>query len=225
MPVTDWAKPTTATSSYWLPYSAATLADGIHDQDVTLPDYTWDVPHIYSPNPWSTSHIVTIGGFETSTGVALAVPALKDIVGIECSLTCAPNGGLGFVECDPVENPEDPLVCHYPAITSEISKDGLVAVGDPRSRDLNYGGLDFTLGSAVDLWGTTWTAAEINAGIYFFVYPSGETSTTNRLLDYYWVRVWYASASGPPAAGTLCEDSTRYIPGLSIKGNPSLKAR
>lgn len=219
MPVTDWGKPTTATSATWLPYDDTLITD-VFNNDVIPPDYSWYVPHIYLPAPWSAGQIVTIGNFETSVGVPIAIPSGAIVDGLECIMTAGAFGGGGIVECEPATE-ETPEVCFYPALCAIPSKNGTDSVGTERQRNLNYGSLDFILGGATDLWGTTWTEAEAE-GAYFKVYADGDESpASGRRLDYYWYRIWYHESGDPPAPGALAEAQTKYLPGISVKGSPS----
>lgn len=220
MPVTDWGKPTTATSATWLPYDSTLVAD-IYTNDVVLPDYSWDVPHAYLPAPWSAGQIIIIGNFETSVGVPLALPANAVVDGIEVIMTASAFGGGGIVMCDPPDE-FGTTTCYYPAIAAIPSKNGTDSVGTERQYNLNFSNLNFMLGGATDLWGTTWTDVEAE-GIYFKVYADGdETPASGRRLDYFHARIWYHDGTAPPPVpGALAESQTKYLPGISVKGSPS----
>lgn len=225
MAATDWALATTVTSADWTFYDSDLVTD-VQTQDVVAPTYSWSAPHDYVAASSYTGKVLILADFETPLGTPLDIPTGATVNGIECRMTCAAYGGLGYVYCDPVSDEGEPEVCYYPAIAAYASKDGgTTPVGDKRSRDLNFGGLDFSLGGSTDLWGTTWTEAEAEA-IAFRVFPEGQDDPpSGRRLDYYWVRIWYTEGSPPPPSPGVFNDTVRYIPGYAPKPSQNIIRR
>jgi hypothetical protein len=139
--------------------------------EATISTYTDDTP--------SLSLRVTNFGF--------AVPAGATINGVTVEVKRRKTNDLGFSTKDANVN---------------LTKNGTAAVGTNKASATNWTTtLTFaTYGGAADLWGTTWTATEINAstfGVLLKVYDpiGGGGETAN--VDFIRVTVDFTAAAGP----------------------------
>lgn len=137
------------------------------------------------------------------------------------SLTETQSHYLKGLFCDWAEPPDDADTIDGIEIKVERSTDGgggvivdtiarLVkggsVVGDNKVIGLAWTGTDTvdTYGGAADLWGTTWTAAEVKASDFGFVISVQENLglTTVARIDLITAKLYYTPASGGPAIAT-----------------------
>lgn len=78
----------------------------------------------------------------------------------------------------------------------QLSKDGTTRVGNNKGANVNLGGLGVhTYGGAADLWGTTWTADEVNADAFavHLAYYSDSANATFQ-VDFVRVTIYYTES-------------------------------
>lgn len=97
----------------------------------------------------------------------------------------------------------------------QLSKDNTNRVGDNKAKNENLTPsiVNRTYGGAADLWGTTWTAAEVNASTFAVHFAMRAVNDNSDIyLDYIRVTVYYSST---PASG---ESGLKLTLGLDILG-------
>ena len=103
-----------------------------------------------------------------------------------------------------------------------------VPVGDDKANVASWPSADAysTYGSSTDLWGTTWTPAEVNAstfGAAIAAYPTTTTSETAR-VDHIRITIYYYGAALVPAVGVSGNPNGTYTYKLTFEdedGNES----
>ena len=129
---------------------------------------------------------ITATTFDTGD-VSYLLKATNFSMGVPTGATI--NGILVEIEryCDSGEVCEDVDVC--------LTKDGSARVGDDKSAgaDFNAGSVTtVSFGGAADLWGTTWTAAEVNASTFGVLYKMGAVNdNADGYVDFIRVTITY----------------------------------
>lgn len=195
MPVTDWATATTATGADWTPDSG-TLVSAMALLDAVK----------VSMSHTGTTSLV-LGGFETSPGTALALPANAIPEGLEVVV-----GGWYY---------DGAVLGNSPTIGVRCSKDGVTPIFT--AKDFEVGPntnpiTNATLGGPGDLWGGGWTDVEME-GLYLFLNRGAtnlESPAVGRMLDYLKLRVYYSEPV--VVVPGIIDAGLRYVPGYSQKG-------
>ena len=87
-----------------------------------------------------------------------------------------------------------------------LTKDGSARVGDDKSTGAAFPSSDAitSFGGATDLWGTTWTAAEINATTFGVLYKMKATgANADGFVDFIRITVYYTAAVIEGLAGVV----------------------
>jgi hypothetical protein len=105
-------------------------------------------------------------------------------------------------------------------IGARLTKDGTNPVGVERTGVFTAYPPDVNvlLGSPTDLWGTTWTVAEIQASGFgaLIKLGTGSTSVSNYQVDQVQINVYY-SDSGASAGVVSSSGQIVYLPGIGIE--------
>jgi hypothetical protein len=168
----------------------ASVASGIYDDEV------WASPtNIYTDNAAYAS--VTAATFDTNdytevlkaTAFGFAIPALATVKGIKVEIEKYRANANVVDEC------------------VQLTKDGTARVGNNKGDTVTNWGTAATVvtyGGAADLWGDTWTPAQINAatfGVHFAARALGEDADV--YVDYVRITVYYGYVD---CAGEVASD-------------------
>jgi hypothetical protein len=124
-----------------------------------------------------------------ATGYGFSIPSGATIEGIQATLFLASSGpGQTFIP--------------------RLVKAGTVQAGsESTSGGVPYGSeSEFTYGGPTDLWGGTWTPADINNSGFGFAWSVAAGNAGSNQVDYMRLQVWYTLASG----FTVAQDAVIY---------------
>lgn len=81
-------------------------------------------------------------------------------------------------------------------LNAYLTKGGVTLESDGKNVDAGTGLI--VAGGPNDLWGTTWTAAEVNAATFGTMFNFGAGANGTGTVDAVWLRVFYTEAAGEP---------------------------
>ena len=159
----------------------------------------------YDDNAWAnpTNAGGDDGNYASITAASFDSPDYSEILkaiglGFEIPTNAIINGIFVEMECynDSGETGKD--------VIFQLTKDGAARVGDNKAKNANWNTSPTVLeyGGSSDLWGTTWTASEINAST-FGVHMANQATTANAdiYVDFIRVTVDYTIPPDIPKIG------------------------
>lgn len=155
-----------------------------------------------------------LGGGSWSWSISAGDVSSQNDDGIQCTQNNGTNSNNAYIYgCDMSSIPDgstiDGIIVTVRNSSSgsnqyrenlHLTKDGSNKVGNDAWSHSAMGGWDNTVsGTSTDLWGTTWTAAEIKASTFGVILQTQKTGATARTatIDCVWIDVYYT----PPATG------------------------
>lgn len=149
----------------------------------------------------SSSANPTVDTFKVGTFGGASIPGGDVIFGIEVEVWAAyQTNGLNFGGAEPLGPAKVVPDGKYVRLRAQLSKNGTVRVGSDRVLPCPATLTNIVFGGPTDLWGTTWTPSEINAGGFtvFLEKPFDLTDEweTDRYIDFARVLVYHGEAGG-----------------------------
>lgn len=190
MPVTPTLIPNTVTGTNWSASDAGTLVHAVSAVDSIYADGS------------STDYLIC-------SNFGFSIPSTATIQGIEIFLVCAVQGPIVGGTAPFFGIDLGPTTGGPTAVEKEIQLDAQNPIQDRF----------FDLGGASDLWGSSWTPAQVN-GAGFSVYvrrgpSSNESPHRDRLVDKVSCAVYYSDSSGNTVIAL--SESMRYTPRFGRK--------
>ena len=169
--------------------------------------YDWINPNSITAEA-NASHRSGAGNSDRLTGsnFGFAIPTDATILGIELILSKYPWGGFSVADVD-----------------VKLNKGGS-AVGDNKAKsgDWAINQNDYTYGSSTDLWGTTWTPAEINASGFGAYIKCTKVNSGDAAVYYMYIKVFYTPSSSIKSINGLAKASIKSRNGLAIASIKSI---
>lgn len=192
------------------------------------PPAACDAPAWTADSGTKASCLVTQEGDEiqhpatTPTGSVIATDFIAAVVGTD-TIDGVIFEVFDAFNPDMISDPTERTV----TLKAKLTKDGATPVGDFRT-DATVGvGANHVLGSSTDLWGTTLTAAEVNAvtfGLLFF-YESSDPVAEPIAVDRVRLKIYTSSAGGGVIVQVLKAHMRRIPEGVGITDGKSGKGR
>jgi hypothetical protein len=133
-----------------------------------------------------------------ATGFGFSIPVGSTIDGIEVSVEKSASSSSSIRDRDVY-----------------LTKDGSNNVGDDYAESVDWSTSDATTiyGGAADLWGTTWTAAEINSSNFGLLFKCRNRAGGSRTasIDHISITVYYTTASSGPAPGGISNNIELWL--------------